>query len=163
MKARSQFTKGKEFGHRNISSTIINDTNDQIGDYGQFGNASENHSSKGRMSFKQTEQEVLNSPERMGASIDFMDQDNHAFSEEASQRSFEKQVEVNQPHSKSNHTLPERIQIINDMDAYSDQEVESYLFGKSGDSDNDKPARIEKMDNVEIAKYIFGYIKIKSK
>lgn len=75
---------------------------------------------------------------------------------------------VHQSHNRnsSSHIKPassfNNIMLKED-DGYSEKEIESYLFGYSGEGDEYIPPRIETMNQADIARYIVGYIRIKDK
>lgn len=49
------------------------------------------------------------------------------------------------------------------IEDYSDKDLDVFLFGASVDGDHYIPPRVQEMDQTEVARYIFGYIKIKEK
>lgn len=160
-KQRSNFSKTRGEHRKNTSSFGFNKA-DSVGDYAYFNNL-ENTGSRERGSVKKLPSTQLKSPQKEGPKIDFTEheQENDIFSEGVSEHSVKrlgtfKGQQTQNAKSANNLSL-------NMIEDYSDRDLEVFLFGSATDGDHYIPPRVQDMDQTEMARYIFGYLKIKEK
>jgi len=157
-KNRSNFSR--QFQKGNINSIPMPHSSDVIHKYGNV--KFETTSNRSRSSIKKTNM-IMQSPHKDPKNVNFEEAGSNTFSDEESVQKSAINYTSSDRIGDTQENLQNAHTAFKDVDNCSENELENYLFGEQANENDQMVPRIYEMDQAEIAKYIFSFIKIKSK